>query len=353
VALLSLWRPKAAPSRQARRLEFRSFSRLESLPPEPEWLWRGFLACGSLTMLAGHPFAGKSMLVGGLLRAMDEGDLFLGQPTIPGTALLVSEEDEGALRSRADTLDLLGLRGEYISRSSGVLDVGWPGLIERSARRALEAGHRLLVIDTFPGLAGLGDEQENDAGAIAERLLPLQVAAGKGLAVLFLHHMNSQGQPRGSKALRGVVDFSIRLFREAGSSRFRLESESRFPTATHSKLQGTLVKAPDGWFYEALGGGPSSGKGVAASGETDILLRRTLLAAERGGLTYGELDQLDGLSAHIAKKRLPAWHEQGKVGRQGAGTKTDPYRWFVKSSDESDSVRRALKKGDELHGITL
>jgi hypothetical protein len=84
-----------------------------------------------------------------------------------------------------------------------------------------------VVIDTFPGLAGLGDEQQNDAGAITGRLQPLQVAAGAGLAVLFLHHMNNANQPRGSKAFRGVVDTSIRFLRKAKNRSFRLESETR------------------------------------------------------------------------------------------------------------------------------
>ena len=107
------------------------------------------------------------------------------------------------------------------------------------------------MFDTFPGLAQLGNEQENDAGAIGERLRPLQEAAGQGLAVLFLHHMNGYGQPRGSKAFRGVVDITICFHRTRQSEQFRLESESRFPTATPSLLRAKLIKSPDVWFYAA------------------------------------------------------------------------------------------------------
>ena len=50
----------------------RSHSRSSAaLPPEPEWLLQGLLAPGSLTLLAGHPFAGKSMLISGLLQALE------------------------------------------------------------------------------------------------------------------------------------------------------------------------------------------------------------------------------------------------------------------------------------------
>jgi AAA domain len=160
---------RARTQGKARSLEFRSFSHLQSRPPEPEWLWRGYLAASSLTMLSGHAFKGKSMLVAGLLRALEDEAAFLGRATKRASAVLVSEEDEGVLRGRADAFGLLGLRSEYLSRNSGVFAVDWGELIEKATARALASGHRLLIVDTFPGLAGLRDEQENDAGAVAER----------------------------------------------------------------------------------------------------------------------------------------------------------------------------------------
>jgi AAA domain len=167
------------------RPRFKAFRELGELSAEPEWLWRGFLSPGSLTLLAGHPFKGKSMLVGGLLRALAKGEPFLGRETSNATALLVTEEDDSVLRQRAELLGLLDLEGAYISRSSGVTRYPWPELVAAAADRAVLDGHSLLVFDTFPGLAQLGDEQENDAGAISERLRPLLNAASLGLAVLF------------------------------------------------------------------------------------------------------------------------------------------------------------------------
>jgi hypothetical protein len=186
-----------APAR-ASELKPKSFSELRALPAEPDWLWQGFLAPGSLTMLAGHPFAGKSMLVSGLFRALETGEPFLGRTTKAASALLVTEEDQASLRERAGRFELFEIRSEYLDRSSSV-GHDWAALIAGATELALAEEHRLLVIDTFPGLAGLGDEQENDAGAITSRLQPLQVAAGAGLAVLFLHHMNNANQPRGSR----------------------------------------------------------------------------------------------------------------------------------------------------------
>jgi hypothetical protein len=278
-------------------------------------------------MLAGHPFAGKSMLVSGLLQALDTGKPFLGRTTKAASALLVTEEDQSTLRERAERFNLFGLRSEYLDRSSSV-GHDWSVLIAGATERALAKQHRLLVIDTLPGLAGLGDEQENDAGAITSRLQPLQVAAAAGLAVLFLHHMNNANQPRGSKAFRGVVDTSIRFPRRAKSRNFRLETATRSTTSVSRSLRAELIQASDGWFYRAVAGADSS---EGAGRSTDDLLWQALLQAGRDGITYQELDRIEGLSVDIAKRRLPSWNGT-RVSRDGTGKKSDPYRWYARAT---------------------
>ena len=170
--------------------------------------------------------------------------------------------------------------------------------------------------------------QENDAGAITSRLRPLQVAAGKGLAVLFLHHLNNASQPRGSKAFRGVVDTSIRFLRRPKSRSFWLETETRSTTSMSRSLRAELVQAPDGWFYRSLDRGSDSSNTSARS--VDDLLLEAVLEAGKQGITYDELDRRDGLTRDIAKKRLPGWRAEGRVDRNGAGTKSDPYRWHAR-----------------------
>jgi hypothetical protein len=318
----------SAPSFESdERPRFKLFRELGELPAEPEWLWRGYLSPGSLTLLAGHPFKGKSMLVGGLLRALAQGEPFLGRETTNATALLVTEEDDSVLRQRAELLGLLDLEGAYISRSSGVTRYPWPELVAAAADRAVLDGHSLLVFDTFPGLAQLGDEQENDAGAINERLRPLLTASSLGLAVLFLHHMNGYGQPRGSKAFRGIVDIQICLHRGAGTN-FWLETESRYPTATPPRLDGTLVQAAPQWYYETAGPKAHTRSRPRAD-ETDDLLWDALVAAGDVGLTYGEIRAMPGLSDHKAKRRFPDWYANDRIRREGNGARNGRYRWFA------------------------
>jgi hypothetical protein len=315
------------PTKPGLRLQPKPFSYLRLLLREPEWLWRGFLARGSLTLLSGQPFVGKSTLVSGLLRAMAVGEPFLGQPTQPATALLVNEEDETQLGERAELFKLFELHHQYLARRETVR-CDWPTLIEQATQAALEADHRLLVIDTFPGLAGLSEKQENDAGAIGERLRPLQQAAAADLSVLFLHHMNAFGQPRGSSAFRGTVDISARLLRSGKNRAFRLETQSRFLRATTLTLTGELVTGKGEAFYRVR---EARGAAHSGAGSTDDLLWETLTKAGPAGLSYGDLDLIEGLSRDIAKKRFPTWRRQGKVGCRGGGAKNDPFRWYVRT----------------------
>jgi len=316
---------------------FRPFRYLDTLPAEPDWLWRGFLAPGQVTMLTGHAFVGKSLLVAGMLKAIEEGSPFLGRPTTSATALLLSEEDESVMRGRAEKLGLLQLQSEFVSRNSGALRLPWPDLIQRATERALAKGHKLLIIDTFAGLAGLASEEENHAGAVMERMHPLVDAAGQGLAVLFLHHMNDKGQARGSKAFRAAVDVMVRLYRHGKRKQVRLEADGRYPGATPARLDGVLEVGAREWVFLPLKQVTANGDSVPRPRTTDQLLRQALEQAGPAGLSYADFNDIAGLSRDIAAKRLPDWYP-GRVDRTGAGTKTDPYRWFLRTG-RSDAVR--------------
>ena len=313
------------PSDEGRLLSFRTFSALKNLPPEPPWLWDGLIAEGTLSMLVGQPFAGKSTLIGALLKAMEAGEPFLDRPTKPASAVVLTEEDDSTLKAKADALGLVGLRSVFAGPREGVFDHDWRTLVAEATEVALEGGHKLLVIDTFSGLANLEAEEENDAGAITARLRTLQVAKGKGLAVLFLHHTNKLGHARGSSAFRGVADVTARMRRDRGGPSFRLDVESRF--SAPPAIRGKLLQPPGGWTYVA-GKERARALGEALPEDPESRLLRALREAGPDGLTYTAFDLIPGLSEDVAKKRLPALLGR-RVQRAGAGTKGDPYRWYL------------------------
>src|ERR1035441_2751146 len=64
-----------------------------SVPAEPPWIWRGYVARGALTLISGKPKSGKSTLALALTEAISSGkDSFLGHELESGPAVFVSEE---------------------------------------------------------------------------------------------------------------------------------------------------------------------------------------------------------------------------------------------------------------------
>jgi hypothetical protein len=305
----------------------KAFAALDEVPSEPPWLWEGMVAPGLVTMLSAPAFAGKSTLVGGLLRALDSGSDFLGLGTRSGAAVLVSEEPAYALRARRDRFGL-GESGSFYLGREDVAGHLWPELITATTEWALETDARLLVVDSFAGLAGLQEEQENDAAAVMKALKPLEVSAASGLAVLFLHHTNRQGRARGSTAFGAAADIAIRLVSKQ-NNQFELQTESRFQSSP-PRLAGRLHQAPDGWFYEVVAG-TARGATPKAESRTEDLLLAALEQAGCDGLSYDDFNALPGLSEDIAKKKLPGRIGNG-IERKGRGVKGDKLRYVIAAS---------------------
>jgi hypothetical protein len=307
---------------------FGTFRELELLPEEPPSLWSGLVPVGALTMLWGDPKKGKSTLLAAALGAIEAGNPFLGRPTSKATGVWLSEEPASALRQKAARFGLFGLESS-VAGSDRVFGVRWERLIEQATEHALESGHQLLVVDTFTGLAGLESEQENDAGAIANKLRPLRVASAEGLAVVFVHHGRKRGRsdPRGSSAFRGLVDVSIEFRRHGTSPNFTLRSEGRFEPVA---VSGTLDMKGD-WSYRATADrGLREASGGLTPVEKDTHLWDALPVVPAIGLDFGQLEAESGLTIDEVMNRLRKWdkppRESGLV-RSGGGKKGDPYLW--------------------------
>src|SRR5262249_38143994 len=71
-----------------------------------DWVWRGYLARGSVTLLTSLWKAGKSTLLAHLVKAMGQGDELAGLPVAAGKVLIVSEESAALWASRRDKIDI-------------------------------------------------------------------------------------------------------------------------------------------------------------------------------------------------------------------------------------------------------
>jgi hypothetical protein len=308
---------------------------LKELPAEPPWLWRGFLAEGWMTLLTGDAFAGKSTLTAGLLTALAQGVPFLGHETAAATAVWVSEEDDYGLAAKAKRFGLIDERCTILARRQ-LAGVGFDKLVEQAATYACAHEHKLLVFDSFAGLARLQGEEENHSGAVTDKLRLLQDAAGLGLAVLVTHHTPKMGRgPRGSGAFRAAADISIEYTRQGKSNRFSLTTESRDDAAP--SLHGALVTKGGASSFRQLGSSkPDKHRTDEArrSLDTGSIIWEALPLGIENGLSYQQISERTGLSIDQVERPLRGWWTTKKAGLDrddgptGKPARGRPSRWY-------------------------
>jgi hypothetical protein len=303
-----------------------------------KWVWTGYLARGSVTLLTSQWKVGKTTLVAGLLRAMGPGGPFLGKACVAGRAAVVSEESPELWAERLEMMPV----GEH----AGVLPrpfrtrptpAAWQGLLDPVADRAA-AGHLdLFVVDPLASFLPL--RTENDAGVMIETLRPLQAVAAAGAAVLVLHHPKKAPAEegctaRGSGALTGFVDVIVELTRFG-----RLRSDdTRRMLAGFSRFRET----PRHLYYTwdpATGGFAAIDDPIAMQFDENWEQVQAILKDRQAAATHLELlADWPANETPPGRTTLYAWLNRATEAklclRVGQGTKTNPYRFRLRNEDD-------------------
>lgn len=288
---------------------------LANVPSEPEWLWEGYLAPGSLTLLAGRPKVGKSTLLFGLLEALRFGTTFAGRSTRQASAVLLSEERHGTLKQKAERFSLGAVD---LLMAHDATDRAWEEVVAQAAIKCLEASASLLLVDTLPAWARIPADGENAAGAILAAVAPLQEAASNGVAVLAAAHQRKSGGEygeavRGSNALTGAVDIVLELERHGDGAIRVLRAVSRYDS-TPTELALELTERG----YEAS-------DSLASPREADEQQRLIeVVETAASELTVADLSDATGIPQGTVRKRLNAL-PAGTLDRRGSGKRNDPY----------------------------
>jgi hypothetical protein len=305
--------------------------------PTVGWLWHGYLAVGSVTLLTSQWKTGKTTLTAVLLSRMKTGSTLAGLPVSAGRAIVLSEEPCAQWVLRGQRLDLEDHVGWFCRPFRGrPSPPQWRNLLDRVAETASERGVGLVVVDPlaafFPG------KSENDAGAMLDALAPLQQLAAQGLSVLALHHpaKKDRGEGpsgRGSGALLGCADILIdlRWFHRPGEAdrRRRLIALSRFEDTPRQLVVELNAEGTD---YV------SHGSGAEVEFADQWRLIQDILQPAPYKLTRSAiLDQwptADRPDPATIYRWLSRAVQAGLLCQDGDGTRTSPFRYWLEENEE-------------------
>lgn len=188
---------------------------------DPEFRIDDLLPAGGRVMLSAQYKAGKSTLVGNLIRALADGDVFLGEhqcrPSAGPIVLIDDELDRRMLQDwytrqgieREDRVALIALRGKLSS-----FDITDPQVLARWAETIAAVEPSVVILDCLrPVLDAIGLDEDKEAGRFLVAFDELMDRCGAGEAVV-VHHMGHTGErSRGSSRLRDWPDVEWRLIR--------------------------------------------------------------------------------------------------------------------------------------------
>lgn len=338
--------PAPAELGESRRRTLRFYdvdAMLRTEPPPIPWLLPGILARGTLTLLAGQPKTGKSMLGLRFAAAIGHGATVLGRQCEQGRALIIDGENGEEIAHRRvqafgvkpGTVSYAGTEGFSLGESLWEIE-------EYIAARRPD----LVVIDSFRSLTP--GVEENDSGAVEAVLALLRTLARRyGCAVLLLHHFAKAGGPRGSSAFGAAVDNTFHLLRDerdpTRQRRTLTNPECRFAPEA-DPISFAISEGEDGRVtLEAVEPPPRAS--TERSGPPALEARFVRLLAQHGELQRAELCDLAGVSANdgYASRVLSQAVRAGRLLQPGRG------RYALPGSDRSSLPPSAI--GGEEGGM--
>ncbi|MFN4258454.1 MAG: AAA family ATPase [Gemmataceae bacterium] len=343
--------PTAQPSYQ-----LLSLTDLNAEEATCDWLWQGYLAPGSITLLTSPWKSGKTTLISALLTHLGTGGVLAGLPVRPAKAVIVSEESIAQWRLRKQKFRF----GPHISwlcrpfRGQPSLEA-WQDLIAHFLDYRQEQGIDVVVIDPLASFLPL--RSEANATGMLQALLPLQPLTQAGLAVLLLHHprknRSADGEwSRGSGALPAHVDIILEMsyYTRAidADRRRKLTAWSRFDETPRCRV---IELTADGTDFLSRGDVAE----VAFADNMAILL--AILDDATAKMTRGEIrDNWPPELPKPADNTLWRWLDravsQGLVCRAGTGHRHDPFRYWNASLEaiwRADPMLRFQAQEAELY----
>ena len=244
--------------------------------PDFDWIVPGILAPNLVTILGGQAKDGKSTWMASMIGAIQRGDPFMDlQTTQVDGVILLTEEPAASLREKRDRFGWQAGRTSIMHRGTVGTRPDIATAIDRALARAEETGANVLIVDSLMYWGGVTDSGgENDSATMQQVMNELVHAAGRGLAVLVVHHSSKDGEAlRGSGAIAANVDIILTLkhTQGGGGARRRLNGVGR-----SDKVPQNVTIELEGSEYRVVGA-----QGETLSERRRRLVQTTIFSADQ------------------------------------------------------------------------
>lgn len=284
-------------------------------PERVRWLIEGFIPLGKLTLLAGDPGQGKSLVTTELAARVSKGTSWSNGPVCRRGSVLVLSAEDSASDTIVPRLQAADADLSLIWVASVENLIALPKEIERLENVIKRDKVRLLVIDPLNSFLGENINTHQDA-SVRRALAPLAALAGKtGAAVVVVFHLNKDGGREGKAA----------LYRPTGSIGFVAAARAAFLLATNpdnpnqrvfALLKSNLGPPPPSWAFEVRArdfrtdGQTITTARVEWLGPTDLSADDLLRTASRGPRP----DKLEGAKALLSEMLGDGgWHPSRSI----------------------------------------
>lgn len=183
---------------------------LRSEPPPVDWIVKGLVARGHLTLLAGEGGLGKSSFTLALCAAVRNSSThyYGGFPvTVGPIAYVDGENSRGEIHRRANAFGIF----EWIYQFEGDMAQSRAELADVAAK----VPNGLVVLDSFRSLFPSVDENSTKDVMPVLKIVQL-IARVYDVGIVILHHTSKSGIYRGSTSFRDTPDVVCTLKRDNG-----------------------------------------------------------------------------------------------------------------------------------------
>lgn len=175
---------------------------LEQLAARPDleidWYCPDWIPVGAKTIISAEPKTGKTILLFHILKAVTEGGTFLGKSCPPTRVLYLTEQTEQEFKKQVCEVEgLLGNKNFFVLLAEETPEAvkTWEDTLQFAERMLSITKARILVCDTFGGLAKLPPGGENDAATIQNQINKLNpLFKNRYLSVILTHHNRKKSQ---------------------------------------------------------------------------------------------------------------------------------------------------------------